>query len=274
LGLSENLTWRGFFIMRSFAHVLPRLILLVGAVTFGSAPSSARADFAIRLSESGYADQTYTWGSNSNPSGVSSNGSAGNMVISINSFTFGDFTLNMSFAKSNSPGGTQALVQQGNGLLDNNATGSRTLTISVSSTDFSSPISPPPLNVISKASGTAGTADVSGTFTSYVDTTNALFGTKVGTDTISFNTAQTGGVYSQAIKYYPFSPTSAYSVSDVGVYTLTGGSGGNPGEVTISGGNTTVMVPAPTGLLLALTGLPLLGLGWWCRRRRPQAVLA
>jgi hypothetical protein len=34
-------------------------------------------------------------------------------------------------------------------------------------------------------------------------------------------------------------------------------------------GTTTLATPAPTGLALSLSGSPIIGLGWWLRRRRP-----
>jgi hypothetical protein len=102
-------------------------------------------------------------------------------------------------------------------------------------------------------------------FNSYADTTNALFGTQQGAPTLSFSASGQNGV-GGGNSQTSFSPNGAtYSLTNIGQYTLTSGT-----DVTVVSGNTEVTpTPAPAGAVLALSGLPVLGLGWL--RRRKQA---
>jgi hypothetical protein len=62
----------------------------------------------------------------------------------------------------------------------------------------------------------------------------------------------------------PFSITEVLTFT----FTLDAGSGQTSANVSAS---TVATAPAPAGLVLALTGVPVLGIGSWLRRRR-QAV--
>ena len=67
-----------------------------------------------------------------------------------------------------------------------------------------------------------------------------------------------------------FANTGLFSLSQTLSIQLNGGTGLGTATGQVQG-TTTVTVPAPAGLVLALTGLPLLGAGSWLRRRLAQA---
>jgi len=79
-----------------------------------------------------------------------------------------------------------------------------------------------------------------------------------GTQTISGNTATTAT-----------SATPLYSLSNQ--LDLSGITLGSGAQLNLTGTTTLSAVPAPGGVVLALTGLPFLGLGNWLRRRRTRA---
>jgi len=62
-------------------------------------------------------------------------------------------------------------------------------------------------------------------------------------------------------------PTNTFSLSQTLSLTL-GNGATNAGQVQ---GTTTVTVPAPAGVILALTGMPVLGFAGWLRRRGKKA---
>jgi hypothetical protein len=180
----------------------------------------------------------------------------------------GLFSVDISVGTTNTPGGAFALVTQSNNTVATlYSSGSHTLHIYVSSTGFTSPQSPPPaiLGNASSITENGGHTDV--TFTSYGDTSNTLFGT-TGSSVTSVSTSysandQTGvGSGSNSTLFSPNG--NKYSLTNIGDYTLTGGT-----SLTVVSGNTKVTpTPVPAGMTLALSGLPVLGLGYWFRRRQ------
>jgi len=63
-----------------------------------------------------------------------------------------------------------------------------------------------------------------------------------------------------------FNKTGSYSLYTVVTVTFTGAGSVSFNEIT-------GVTPVPAGLVLALTGIPVLGLGTWFRRRRGATVL-
>jgi len=68
-------------------------------------------------------------------------------------------------------------------------------------------------------------------------------------------------------------PSSPYTLKNVTVYTVHG-QGANTAITVNTTGITTVAVPAPPGLVLALIAVPCVGLGRWLRRRKETAITA
>jgi len=158
-----------------------------------------------------------------------------------------------------------AYISQGQTSIRNNSGSAQTITITVTSgggaheEGFSAPQSPPPLNLLSTASGTPGSgATVTGTFKSWGDASDVEFGHGKAAPVININATVS---YANTTTT-SFSPNTMYSLTDEAVYTITGG------KSTDASGQTDIFpTPAPAGLVLSLTGLPLFGLGVWLRRR-------
>jgi len=164
--------------------------------------------------------------------------------------------------------------------------GSHTITIEISETGWFAPVGNP-LTLSASSSG-ASIAYVAGTnpfavetvqasYQSFLDNTNALFGTpgsgatgvlsgsaslsSAGTTTAAFNPGTTVVLVPGVTAGNPFSLTSVSTFS----FTLGAGSGQDSASIS---GSTVVSTPVPAGVVLAFTGLPVLGFGAWFRRRR------
>jgi len=259
--------------MRTLWKSLPGKIFLAGAVIVGVAPSMASADFKVTLAETGFATKTFDFDTGLEASSGSGtvlySTAAGVKKISLVSYTFGDFTIDFSTGRSNTPGtAVSAFVSQGQTQIHNTSSSSKTLTITVTSgggafeEGFTTPTSPPPTRLLTTASGTVQTGTtVTGTFKSWADATDAEFGHATPTPVININT--TGVSYSQTDSTTSFSPAGkTYSLTDEAIYTLTG-----LGSTDAAGQTDVLPTPAPTGFVLSLSALPLFGLGVWLRRR-------
>ncbi len=180
--------------------------------------------------------------------------------------TIGDFTIAAAFGSSNAPGGSNALTQLAAfSVTNNDSSTAHVLHISVSATGFTSPQSPPPLNLLDTVSGSVVNGDVTGDFQGYADASDVLFGKGFASSDLTFSTVGSSKSFSADGGKGGFSPDgNTYSESIFANYSLSGGS-----SLTVTGGNTqTIPTPAPAGAVLALTGLPLLGIGGWLRRRK------
>jgi hypothetical protein len=145
---------------------------------------------------------------------------------------------------------------------------------------------PNPLAVISNLSSIAGIGNATVTLQSFADANNNPYGVPVGTTvpppgnpfvpplvgsagaiaapTITMNSSNSGSGITTISG--PFNASGPFSVTQVA--TVTGLANGQ----TISFNDTTTVVPAPAGLLLALTGLPALGV--YYRRRMKKLTPA
>ena len=239
---------------RSFRKLAALALVAWGG--FWATPPPARADFELTLSEAGSSVSSLTLSD-------TSQGTPGVIQYSGN---FGNFWLQFTFATSNSPGTAagNGIVTIANTNLTNKDSVAHTLTISVSSTGF---ITPGIDQLYSTASGSITRYSASGDFTSYVDRNNTLFGTSdIAAPTLSFSGAAltNNASFSGTSISDNFSVgNNAYSITNVSDYTLAGG-----GSLTLSGGNSETVAPAPSGVVLALSGVPLLAVGCWLRRRR------
>jgi hypothetical protein len=231
---------------------------LAGAVTLGmSAP--ARASIQLRITEVGVPGATVTVTNPVNTGPVNFTG------------PLGDFTINVAFGSSNSPGGVIGFVQQGTNSIVNNSGATHELLIDVSAQGFTSPTSPPPVGVLDSFAATIVTGTVTGTFKGTADATNALFGTGYTNAGLNLSFTATGpanSVAANGVASTGFSPAGAtYSLSSFADLNLTGGAiltGHLGNEVTFPA------VPEPASLAMAFSGLGLLGGAGWMRRRSRQ----
>ena len=133
-----------------------------------------------------------------------------------------------------------------------------TLTINVSDTDFTN--TPTPLNIMYGGTNGPGTSS------------SSTGGT--GLNNMVFNTGDASGSVPTSGTFGPgaYSGNGGFTVpnNNGNPYSLTiGVTLNNDGSKGISSGDTELTAaPAPAALVLALTGMPVLGVGAWLRRRR------
>ncbi|MCI0682564.1 MAG: hypothetical protein L0Y71_10705 [Gemmataceae bacterium] len=232
------------------------------AVILGEAPR-ADAAFAIRFSDGANERIVYDNGADD------SSDASGEILFSGK---VGNFQIKVSYGTSNAPGGEMAIVEIGTSSIQNKnylSGGDHTLSIEVSSQDFDSPQSPPPLTVFSTTSGSVATGTLtSATFTSYTDKSNALWGQGFATDTLTFtDIVGPSSSFSGDAQRTGFEPNGdVYSVTNVGTYTLSAGA-----KITLTGGNTVVMTPEPSTAVLTACAMPLILGGIFFRRRTRKA---
>jgi hypothetical protein len=235
-------------------HRSLRILTLLAGIAILGVPSSARADFAIRFHEAGFADLTVKY--------TDAQGAAGQTIISE---VFHDFQITVVFGKSNVPGTTFGNVQLSNTLLVNTNAAKKTLTVSVSGQDFTSPISPPPLILSDTVSGSVLAGTASGSAQGFGDSGNALFGTGTPSAVLTIPSTSTTGSFSVSGST-TFSPgPGKYSMTFSETLTVSG-----LGTLTTTGGNVQDMAvsPAPpTFVLMGLGVMCVLGVGYYRRGR-------
>jgi len=261
--------------MIRFRKYLLLTAALIAAVTLG-APSQARAGYSVRV----YDDGVLQGGITVVPLG-------GNNLI------YGGTTTNFSITNgsglSNNPG-----TQGGSNLdLSNSsqinttfgaAGGTHTIRIELSQDGWLSPTGTP-LMLSSSAGGSfaylAGTnplstQSVSATYQGFLaPNTNTLFAQPVsGATPIQTATASRTSVGTSSLVFSPgtaINPSvpggTPFVLTDVIEFTFTLSAGSGQTSATVSG-STVASVPVPAGVILALTGFPVLGAGAWLRRRR------
>jgi MYXO-CTERM domain-containing protein len=238
--------------MIRFRKLLPLAAAVAVAVALG-APRPAHAYIEIDYSID---NGGRTFGASSNTGFVTFSGSG----------LGGFFDVLFTIGTTNTPGGQQALITQSNNSVSTDYTDvntSHTLHIYVSSTGFTQPQSPPPTSLGNASSITENGGSTTVVFSSYADATNTLFGTSGSSTSVTYSVSGQAGKGDQSSTL--FSPNGAtYSLTNIGDFTMTGGT-----SLTVVSGNTTVTpTPAPAGAVLALAGLPVLGIGGWLRRRK------
>jgi len=239
---------------------MPVVALLVGAAILG-APAQAWAAFTLTLTDF-----------NNNTSSVvatttiTDNGPGDSDPltgrISFNGALGTEFLVQGDFATSNSANNVQPARLTINNTtitsLDNvglAVSQMRTITVTVSDDGFTAPgIGPAGMESRLSSTDLPNTAQV--TFQSFVNGTGGTL--------LTLNNVSAAGVRaSDQVNI----GTSPYTLSSVTTYTVQG-QGLTTALTLQSTGITAVAVPAPAGLVLALTGLPFAGLGCWLRRRR------
>jgi hypothetical protein len=234
------------------------------AAALWATPPPVRADFQVRLYEDG---QLLTA-----PGTISDNGTG----LITYSGQAGDFSVSLSFTSTSPGAGNLGIVSTDSSRITNRSSAEHTLTVALSSQGFNVP-NGGPLTLVNSVSGTVGRGTLTGDFSSYADRNNTLFGTSdLTAPTVTFAASTTGFVdpdlgpgaaplsnsFSGMSLNYGFDSELVYSITSVANFDLTGGASVNFSATS------EVHAPAPPGLVLALSGIPLLGLGSWFQGRR------
>jgi len=234
--------------MNRFHNFLPLgVAALVGAAVLG-APTQASATLALYLQEDGGAiTQVAT--------------AADFTSVSFNS-TFSDFTVNILGGSSDN-GATLSDLLSSTTSVKNNTGATHTLSMWVSQTNYNLPAGTP-LSVESGLGGTVdtGTLTLTGIFQAYADKNNGLRGTTDFTNG-SQNATANGNPFDTGSAFGSFNRTGLYSLTSVANFKLSGG-----GQANFSSQVHVTPVPEPSSVVLALSSLPLLGIGTWLRRRK------
>jgi hypothetical protein len=237
-------------------RAFPAVLVLAGTVAALTFAPAARAGFQLRVSN-GSTSVTLTDNGPGDASSV-----PGQIVYASN---VGAFVIDATVAASNVGSLTISSLNVWTYRPG-------TLTVSLTDTDFTAPPGSggSGLLLTSKISTTSGpsTPGISFQFQSYADANNQAFATTGATPGAQgpFTTAVSGNNKSTS-----FSWNGKYSLTSVATINF-GGQGGFLGlsgatDVSAPSG---VLTPAPGGLTLALSGLPLLAGALWFWRRKQQ----
>jgi len=236
-------------------HTLLIVAALVVAYTLG-APAQAHASFKLTISDSD--GNTVIVNDNNLPPGTDADTFAQLGRIGF-SGSIGVFDIAITTGTSNAPGSLtkSQLTINNTSITSTGFTGTKTLTFKLEDTGFTSPTGD--LTLVSQLSNIqlpVGGADV--TYQSFLD---ANAGTALNLNTL-------GGVQN----YTQVSVTSTpYTLTSITTVTVTGMIADQTVQFT---GLTAAVVPAPSSLVLCLASFPVLGLGWWLRRRGDQTLAA
>jgi hypothetical protein len=190
-----------------------------------------------------------------------------NLVVSPTGTT-GGFKLSSTITDSNSPGTTVATIDLSSLTIVNQSGATNTLKILNGDTGFTSPTGATgslESSISASASGqNTGTATV--VWSSFFDNTNAQFGTQQGIpgEPVTLTIAP-GKTKSSDLTGSVGPVTAPYSLTESASITLAAGD-----KTTDLSGVTTLTVPVPAGIALVLSGMPVLGLGWWRARRNKK----
>jgi len=258
---------------------------LIGAALL-AVPSQARADYAIRIFDDGNLEFQRGTGTDV---GVGIFGTLGNSLIFTSATTH--FSITNGSGSSNNPGtqGGSNLALSSNEQINTTfgATGgTHSIRIELSQTAWLAPTGTP-LVLSSSAGGSfdylqgtnpSANQSVTATYQGFLDNLNTLFGQPVaGSTPIQTATATRTTVGTSSLVFSPGTSVNTnvpggtpFSMTDALTFTFTLGAGSGQTTANVSA-STVASVPAPAGLILALTGAPVFGIGAWVRRRR-QAV--
>jgi hypothetical protein len=247
--------------MFRFRKFLPIVAALIGAAILG-APTRAHADFELRVSTTGSSgtfttyfsiDGGASWWTGANNTGTDVGAAINADAMSITA-TSTDF---LSVGKS-----TMDLGVHG---TDTN----KAYNLVVQSTVTSVPTAPPPQTLSWDFTSSSQLAGMTEAAHSWVDQSNQDFGGAPGGPAGSNVVANSGTLTAPAVGSTTFSATTPPGYSWTLQYTLVGTpNDGGGDQISTDDSQKIVNGPVPAGLLLALTGMPVLGLGAWVRRRR------
>jgi hypothetical protein len=230
----------------SINTALAMAVLTAGLLIGTAAP--ARATFELSLQEDGGAITQVATGADFTPLTFSG--------------TFGDFAVTF-FGATSTNSATLSDIMSSTTTVLNSSGMTHTLAFYVSQQDFTLPTSTS-LNVESGLGGSL----VAGTYQAYADQNNNLNGTSDFTNGLqtatligaTFATGSANGLFTRIAG-------SPYSLTSVATFTLDGSV-----STTFADNVNVTAVPAPAGMVLALTSLPFLGIGAWLRRRKTSKV--
>jgi hypothetical protein len=246
------------FRMKNLLPIAAVAVLLSGA-------SATRADFELKISSSTGASVTIADGSALDQSQPGGGPPVDGVIVFVGSV--GGFTLNVDTGISKPVDGASDNPHMDLSYSATKTTGAaETLTIQLTDTDFTK--TPAKLDANIGGTNASGTTT---TFRTFFDNTNTVFGTGGGSSPLlSFLLA--GG----------FSGSTSMNVTGVSPYSLTmvvtltsPAVSGRPGSGKTLSGDAELLnvVPAPSSAILALAGLPVIGLMGWLRRRRMIAPI-
>jgi len=263
--------------MFRFGKIRPLLAVLVAAAILG-APTHARASYAVQVYDDGVLQGgIFTFVS-------------GNSLLFVGSTTH--FSLTSGTGSSNNPGsqGGSMLSLSNNETVTSNfgsTGGTHTIKIVLSQDTWTAPTGTPLVlsssggGSLTYSGGTNPTAtqSVTATYQGFLDNSNTLFGmpggagTPLQTATATLNTIGSTAplVFSPGVSVNPNVPGGTpFALTDVLelTFTLGAGSGQTAANISATTNVNVAAVPAPAGLLLALSSIPCLGIGAWIRRRR------
>jgi hypothetical protein len=243
---------KGEIAMLKYLNKLAILNAEVGALLCGVSP--AHALITIELKEGAL---------DSGPIALTPGGVANPTIT-----TFGDYSVNIT-SRSSSPGVDptigQALLQHSDLEIDTIAVPTAPLEIILMDDGFVNNFGSPVLFE----------GNISAVFISpgdSVSTSHALNGTTLITDL-----TLTGGAGGVPVPDHDFETVQTplgpgmFSMSNDTFVDLHGTAPGASAQFTVTT-EVSPVVPAPAGIVLALTGLPCLGLGTWFRRRKAKVV--
>jgi hypothetical protein len=232
--------------MNRFRNLTPLVVAaLVGAAILG-APSRADAGFTLTLSD-GTTTKTVT------------DGGAGDLDTTSGQIIFsgsiGSFNIDLSVGTSNSESGAipAQLTINNTTISSLGFTGTKQLTITLADTNFSAPAAGWTSILSSQLSTTQVPTNSAVTFQSFIN----------GTGGSLLSLSNVGGVTGADQMTIPSDP---YTLANVTTYTVVGQGLGTSVTVQTTGLTQVTPVPAPSGVVLALTALPCLGVGGWLRR--------
>jgi len=255
--------------MNRFRTFLP-LVAVLAVTTILGAPRQANADFIIRATDllsGGGVNASVT------QTGVSAADGSGSLVFNS---AVGNFSITLvTNIATTGPGFTSASTTINityNGPIGAN---SDKLIIEVLGNKFVNPTTPAPAQITSNASpSTSGLNASSVTMTSGVIAGNVValgaagttLGGQLGTTTGTGSMGSASSVLTpNPVTGATFNIVNPFSFYQT--YTITGFVNSSQAG-SLSAGSTVSAVPEPSGIVLALAALPLLGVGGWLRRRK------
>ena len=237
--------------MSAFSNLFrnyPPLVAVLAVVAILGAPALSRADFELRVSTNGGSSfTTYfsTDGGNNFYTGANNTGTDKGSSVTVSGLAIS--------------AGATSFVGIAKSTLDLSVHGTQdsvAYNILVQTSITNVPTGSAPENLSWKFTSSSDLAGLTETGRTWVDQNNAIFGQ-------GNIVADSGDLSAPAIGSQVFSATPPYSFTSQ--YSLVGN--GTQGNNVSADNNDKVTAPAPAGLLLALTGMPVLGFGAWLRRR-------
>jgi hypothetical protein len=248
--------------MLRLKRLMPLAAALVGAVVLG-APTRARAEFALFLQEAGV-----------NGGQITQVASGADFAGAMFNGTYGDFKVSFLGGAADN-GATLSDLLSSTTAVTNTSGTTKTLNLWVSQNNYTLPAG----SLLAGesglgGSGTNGTLGLTGIFQAYADANNNLLAKDTltgGAAVTDFtngpqNATPTGTTFDTGSAIGLFTRTGPYSLTSVASITLSAG-----GTINYADHVNVTSVPAPAGVVLALTALPCLGFGGWLRRRAVRA---